>query len=267
LARTAESLLRRANPSFPELSRHGDVALGIVHKDVHVDLAPSWATPDGTPGVGDVTVQDFGVLLRFTPVNSINGRSLVPVLDEAFAPLGGVRFDLAYGHSEQNFTEERIEYLGGDQSDPAAASIRNAVGVHAAMGFPPGVEEQLSDSGRAWLARALTPLISFGWSRETIDEQWYDQEPIRNWGAEMVLAHVFHLRWGEIKDVEGDIVGSTSGWGLGFELPSLVGFRYDRATVPQARRLDHVDRSGFTLVVHPVKIYRELTKPREARRG
>jgi len=46
---------------------------------------------------------------------------------------------------------------------------------------------------------------------------------------------------------------------LGFEIDGLVGFRYDRATVPQARTLDTVDRAGFTVVVHPLEVFRKVT--------
>lgn len=264
-ARATESLLSRADPSFPELSRFGDVAFGVSQKDVHVDQAPSWGTLDGHAHTGDVTVRDLGLLLRFTPIHSIGGRSLFPYLDETFAPLGGIRFDLAYAHSEQNDREELISYRDWDVSGPVAATTRNAISVHFETGFPSELDARLRESGRGWLARSLTPLLSVGWSREWIEEPWFNEETIRNWGAELSIARVVHLRTGHVKDVSGHIIDRTWGWGLGFELDGLVGFRYDRATVPQARGLDTVDRAGFTVVLHPWEIYRGVTTPRTDR--
>ena len=259
-ARASESLLRRADPSFPELSRYGDIALGVSHQDVHVDFAPSWATPDGNPAAGNVTVRDFGVLLRFTPFNSIGGSSLFADFDDMFGPVGGMRLDLAYAQSKQNYREETITYSGFDQTDPVAATTRNAISLHVETGFPYELGARMKSSGHGWLVGALTPLISVGWSREKIEDNVFpDAEPIRNWGAELVLAQIVHLRTGRIKDVNGDIIDSTWGWGLGFEIDGLVGFRYDRATVPQARELDTVDRNGFTVVVHPLEIFQKVT--------
>lgn len=260
LARASEALLTGADPSFPELSRYGDIAVGVSHKDIYVDLAPSWATADGTPATGNLTVRDFGLLLRFTPLNSIGGSSLFANFDDMFGPLGGVRLDLAYGQSKQNYGKESIVYLDLDHRDPAAATTRKAVSVHVETGFPHDLGERLKDSGYGWLVRSMTPLISVGWSRENLEDNVFpDEEPIRTWGAEVVLAQMVHLRTGHIKDVSGDIIDRTWGWGLGFEIDDLVGFRYDFATVPQARELDTVDRNGFTVVVHPWEIFQKAT--------
>jgi hypothetical protein len=62
--------------------------------------------------------------------------------------------------------------------------------------------------------------------------------------------------------VAGDIRDDTSGWGLGFQIDGVGGFRYDRAEVPQAKTLARVKRSGYTVFLHPWEIYRELTRPR-----
>src|SRR5690606_16089824 len=162
-----------ASRSFvPELSRYGDIAVGVSHKDVHVDLAPSWATPDGTPGTGNVTVRDFGVLLRFTPLNSIGGSSLIPNFDDRFGPFGGIRLDLAYGQSQQNYRKDTISYFGG-HVDPAAATTRQAVRVHLGTGFPYELGERMKSSGRGWLVRSMSPLVSIGWSREKLEDRVY----------------------------------------------------------------------------------------------
>ncbi len=259
IARAMDSLLSRSDPSLPKLSRYGDVAFGVSQKDVDLDLAPAWATPDGNAAIGEVTVRDFGLLLRFTPINSIGGGSLLPGLEETFSPLGGIRLDLAVAHSRQYYGKETITFRDLNYSNPVAAATRDAISVHFETGFPDQLDARLRESGRGWLAGALTPLLSVGWSRECIEEPWFHKETIRNWGAELSIARVVHLRTGHIKDVSGDIIDRTWGWGLGFEVDGLVGFRYDRATVPQARKLDTVDRAGFTVVVHPWEIYRRVT--------
>lgn len=77
----------------------------------------------------------------------------------------------------------------------------------------------------------------------------------RSSGAEVSIFNVFFLRRGFVDDPEGDVVGSTVGWGVGLDLDlseqggafGRVGFRYDRASVPQARGLDHVTHQSATV--------------------
>jgi hypothetical protein len=86
--------------------------------------------------------------------------------------------------------------------------------------------------------------------------EWPDwNEPdIRNRGWEVTVANIVSIRRGHIKDKRGDIIDETSGWGLGFQVGSFGGFRFDKAVVPQARVLEHVHPSGFTVFVRPLEI-------------
>jgi hypothetical protein len=61
-----------------------------------------------------------------------------------------------------------------------------------------------------------------------------------------------------VKADYGDIDGATSGWGLGFRLADIAGFRYDRAEVPQAAGLPNVKRTGYTVFVDGVAIWQRL---------
>ncbi len=255
------SLLKSvAEAKSPTQSWHsyGDVAIGFAHKRVHVNYAPAWATGDGFPGSGNAETNDLGLLVRFTPINSIgDGRSLVPVLDPVFAPFGGLRVDLSHGRSDQNFTDNYLEYtLYGDAPDVVFRVKNEGVGVYAAIGFPPSTAEELRSSRLAFLVESLSPLFSFGWSNQRITTVFPRIDGrINNSGWELTILNVFTLREGEIKDPEGHIRGSTTGWGLGFEHKELGGFRYDRAEVPQARGLDRVQRNSFTLFVDPFAVH------------
>jgi phage-related minor tail protein len=65
-------------------------------------------------------------------------------------------------------------------------------------------------------------------------------------------------RGGQVSDRGGGVEGSTSGWGAGFAFEGAAGFRYDRATVPQASGLPRVKRKAWTFFVDPVRAVRVL---------
>jgi hypothetical protein len=56
---------------------------------------------------------------------------------------------------------------------------------------------------------------------------------------------MLHLRRGHVEALYGDIDDDTEGWGISLQAGRYAGFRYDKATVPQAQGLPTVDREGW----------------------
>ena len=208
---------------------------------------------------GTVSTDDYGLLARLTPVNSMAGQSLIPLLDDAAAPLGGLRIDIAYGTSRQSSEEAVIEYTDG-RSDPITNHENKGFGVHASIGVAPAIENSMREGDVGFLVHALSPALAFGWSNQQTTQACLNlrERDIDNAGWELTILNIFTIRRGDIDDPNGDIRGSTSGWGVGFELEGLGGFRYDRAEVPQASGLDRVERSGFMVTLDPVGIYKKI---------
>jgi hypothetical protein len=255
----AENTIARRLHSPHPISRYGDVSLGYAMKKADVFLAPGWAMPEGWDAAGSVKTKDAGLVVRLTPINTMD-ESGIPVvgssLAEALKPLGGLRVDFAYGRSTQNLGRQHVAFVNQGQSDPVVRMGKHGWAVRGALGLPPFVQVALKDGRLGFLAGGLAPLIEVGVARDRSHVEWPDwNEPdIRNRGWEVTVANVFTLRRGHIENKHGDIIDDTSGWGLGFQVGRFGGFRYDSAVVPQARVLDHVRPAGFTVFVRPLEI-------------
>lgn len=244
--------------SAPGLSKVFDISAGYVHTEFEDQLAPDEYLQDGHGGSGSGTARSYGALARLTPLNTVGDTY-------ASGPLGGVRLSLAYGMSVLNQSDEMIVHLDADQSDPFPTVHVNGWSVHAQTGFPPALRKTFEAMHMGWLATSLTPLVSFGyaeqliepgimWDEETGDYSYdhdtrgvFDEE---SWGWELSVANIWHLRKGHRTSPSGHIDGPTEGQGIGFQLGSLGGVRWDKATAPQATGLDNVDRESWTVWVN-----------------
>lgn len=253
------------------LARYGDIAFGWTHKRFEDALA-EFSTMQDSPGGGSgrATMSDWGLLLSATPYNSIDNAGQLPALDAALDPLGGLRVDLSYGWSDLNYNNARIDHVDADQSDPAPRAHRSGFAIRGALGgIPEAVRVAMEDAGLGLVAESLSPLVSYSmsWDRSTPWYRWEKTEYVsgadpkqREYlrGSELVLANIFYLRRGHVKAEYGDIDGTTSGWGLGFRLADIAGFRYDRAEVPQAQGLPKAKSTGYTVFVDGVAIWQRL---------
>ena len=254
LAELVASAWRKAGEEPPAFLRYGDVAVGYNDKHVLIALDP------GTGGgVGQTGGRDFGFLVRATPINTLDPR--VPSSPSPGLPL---RVDLCYGRSTLNYNDALVTFISEDAANPLSRISRNGVAARAALGITESLRGTLG--GSDWLARSLSPLVSVGFAVDGEHITAGDQGPgfdVHRWGGELSVANVLHLRLGDVSDKLSDIRGGTSGYGVGFSLAGCAGFRYDHATIPQARGLEKVKRKGFTFFVDPFRVAEELAKRKE----
>jgi hypothetical protein len=221
-----------------------DVAFGYTHKRIAVNLGPG--VEDGTDAV------DWGMLVKVTPLR---------MEDVLGAPLA---VDLALGHSVLNASDSRLlPGLANPDGYPTSRIERDGLAAHAAAGLPKDWKAGMTSGWKRWLAASLEPLVdlSYALDSEHISAGGEgDSYDVSRWGGELALANLFWLRTGHISDKESDIIGSTSGWGLGLSLGGVVGYRYDHATVPQARNSDlpDVERRGWIAWIDPVAMVRMM---------
>ena len=273
LAQLFDALSGNGGAGDRGLARYADVAMGWSHKRYADELAPAEFMMDGIAASAEATLNDRGLLVRATPYNSIDDMGRVPSLDRVFDPLGGLRLDLSYGLSDLNYNNALIVREDTDEADPAPRMRRRGLAVRAALGLPPGVREALDDGGLGLLAESLTPLLSYGLSwdhvtpwilwNESRGEYEFAADPDEDRhdhlrGSELVMANILFLRRGHVENRAGCIDGATTGWGLGFRLADVAGFRYDHAEVPQAAELPRVEREGYTLFVDGCALWRRL---------
>jgi hypothetical protein len=246
LSELLASAARMAGAEPPAFLRYADVAAGYGDKHVVVHLGP------GLGGQSETNARDFGVLVRATPIDGIDHHDEVVDLP--------VRLDLSYGYSILNYNDAFLTFINEDLASPTSRIFRNGYAARAALGLP----EWLGEKHGGWLGRSLTPLVSVSFASDKEHIQAGDggsEYDVKRWGGELEAANILTLRTGHVTDRLGDIVGKTSGFGLGFRLGDLAGFRHDWASIPQARNsgLPRVKRRGFTAYVDPLRLIRLFT--------
>jgi hypothetical protein len=247
LGQAAEAIALATSGEAPTITRYVDVALGMTKKDIKVVLSPDFSGL----GVGSAegSSEDRGWLVRVTPWDTITPRP-----NAAAEPSFRLRVDLAYGASTKNDDASTLQFIPGGTPDPMTEQSRQGLAARIAL-HPAALDRALQDDGLGLLARSLTPLIGLGITTEDQTDRtpgWPDWE-IDKSGFELTLGNLFWWRRGHYEDATGDIDGTTTGWGLGLSLAGTAGFRYDRATVPQASGFDDVEREAWTFYINPLR--------------
>jgi hypothetical protein len=256
----AENILRLTGRSSPRISRFAELSVGLCSKEAYVFLAPASEATGFREAAGEVTTHDYGLLLRFTPYNSVSQPGFLPALDRVVDPLGGIHVSVAYGRSVQNYDEKKICFLDPEDMSPVAKVSRHGWAVQGAIGLPRPVAQAFESHGLGVVAESLMPLISVGTAWDRSKMVWpLKGTPVETSGWEITLANIYSIRRGRIDDPDGKIHGDTRGWGLGLMIADLGGFRYDSASVPLAEDLGRRERAGYTLFLDPIRIYHRLT--------
>lgn len=225
-----------------------------------VDLAPDSLLPSGRGGSGRSHAEDWGIYARFTPYNSIAGRSRMRCLDHCTRHyFGGVRLDASFGYSVKGANDSVITFIDEAQSDPLPHWENTGWALHAATGFP-----RLGDGDASrWIARTFAPLIEWGFVSDhglrSTAHRGRRVEPVDSHGWELQLAHIWTIRRGAYRDPVGTVIGTTNGWSLAIPLAGAGEVRFDHATVPQSRFLtenNSVIRTGVSVILHPLRAWR-----------
>lgn len=241
LTENAAVLLHRTPVS---LSRYADVSFGMSTKDLQMVLAP------GTEG--STTARDIGVLVRLSPINSIDGPG-----DAAWP----VRVDASYGWSILSYNDATVIFPSESSPDPVSRHHRQGIAARAALGLPADFRGGLEAHRLGWLIPGFTPLVSLGiandWTHSTAGDldapsTSYDTRAL---GLELTIANVLSVRQGWYEDKDGDIDDTSSGWSLGLPLGRIASVRYDWARFPECCGLSHIQPRGWTAWMNPLALW------------
>ena len=244
------------------LRAYGDIAVGYARKEFDSFLSPELGALE--EGRAQTTVDDWGVFVRATPLNSLgppgSGRP----------PTDGIRLrvDLSAGYSVLNSNDATLQFFEFGSLNPIARMPRLGFAAQAAVGLPYSVRRTLEDSGVGWLAAVIDPLLRVGLSRDTYgcERPATDNQPAREdadatqLGWEVTMFNVLTLRGGHVEIPDGDVDGSSSGSTVGLRLGRLAGIQFDRAKRPQASDLGQVDLEGWSAFVDPIACWQELRR-------
>jgi hypothetical protein len=230
------------------LSSWGDVA-----------WARQWNQIRAIEFVGESATRDDGLLVRLTPIDSRR---------KSQTPVGGVRVELAYGHSRLDeggaVAQEMLPFVPADEF-PLPRARRDGGAMHLSWygperGAEPGAA--LADVFRGGLGPLVETTIAY--DRENVEEGAGYHYLVDHYGIEATWLRVLATRFGYVSDREGLI--TKPAWGLGAILPvSRYGdIRYDFASIPQSypRR---VYRHEVSLRLDPVTRWFGLQPSNEAR--
>lgn len=248
--RAAEALRRL---KVADIGGWFDLAGGVVWKDFEDQLAPNDIIQDALGGgSAEASARDLGWVARVTPLNTLARGA------QADAASFGFLIEASYGRAKLNDTDDVLFHGDANDFDPMPTMNLSGWAVHGELQAGPRALE----TAPSWLRDAIAPLLAFTYTQQDIvpgyrwtgteyeyardDSGDFDEEG-RGW--ELSLLNVLHLRRGHVEVPYGEIDGDTEGWGVSLQAGRWGGFRYDEATVPQARGLPTVNREGWQVWV------------------
>jgi hypothetical protein len=262
LVRVAEAITGRPEGSW---TRYASLSGGWVWKDFMDQLAPDNIIQDASGGgSASGSASDRGFMIAATPLNL--GHAGDSLADEAV----GVVLGASFGMSVLNKTDEMITHVDADQSDPFPTMYLTGWSLRLAVPWADAQRDRMNASGWGMLGDMLNPFFSLTYSSQKnepgyvwdndLEDYIYEHDTSGRYdenghGWEVGFANLVYLRKGRVEVAYGDIDGETTGWGINLQAGRYGGFRYDAATVPQARGLPNVDRRSWSLWVDPVAIF------------
>ena len=186
----------------------------------------------GFPSLESAT-RDEGWFARWTPVDSRRGRT---------GSGGGMRLDLAYGHSQLDRSQDEMS-SSFFSFEPAARLpvVQRDGGALRLLWFgadtPGEPGAAFTDAFRGGLSPLLN--LSLAWDHESVSQSASGAFPayhddVDHYGLEATLVRLLVARFGYVDDRNGGITKPT--WGAGLRLPLERGsdVRYDFASWPQS---------------------------------
>lgn len=245
-------------------TRYASLSGGWTWKDFHDQLAPDNVLQDGVNASGSGSTTDRGFMIAATPLNL--GHAGDSLADEAV----GIILGASFGMSVLDKTDEFIVHVDADQADPFPTRYLTGWSLRLAVPWAEAQRARMNASGWGMLGDMLDPFFSMTYSSQLIEPGFvwdenqndyayehdtsgqYDQ---KGHGWEVGFANIIYLRKGRNEVAYGDIDGETTGWGINLQAGKFGGFRYDVATVPQAKGLPSVDRRSWSLWFDPVELF------------
>lgn len=246
-------------------TRYASASVGWVWKDFEDLLAPDNLIQDGWGGgMGSGNTTDRGFMIAATPLNL--GHEGDGLAGEAV----GVVLGGSFGMSVLDKTDEFIVHVNADQSDPFPTRYLTGWSLRLAVPWADAQRERMNAAGWGMLGDLLDPFFSLTYSSQLTEPGFVWDQDLREYsyehdtsgryddeghGWEVGFANLVYLRKGRVEAPYGDLEGETTGWGINLQAGKFGGFRYDAATVPQARGLPYVERRSWSLWIDPVEMF------------
>ncbi len=200
-----------------------DISFGMNLKFIYINLAPAWATVEGTPGTGHSVAVDFGGLWK------VPDFRLGAFRFGGFWKIPAFGWDGLYNISRLNLGIA-VSNIGPSVTfqnrDQAAHLPRN---LRIGFAYTPVANEITTVTVVGDINKSLVDYFS---------EEDYDRSNTYHGGFEVIYVDLLVIRAGYVHDKDGDIRDTT--YGLGFLFNKML--RIDYASVPQASDLARVHR-------------------------
>jgi len=264
-----DNILHVITDKSPDLSRWGDVSLGMAKKHVEVFLAPDLPFLPPGAGQGQFDAQDKGILVRATPYDGLDHRGYWSSVEKKVR----ARLDVAYGGSSIN-EDDPVIVFGPLEPQPVGTDSRRAVALHLVLHPTEEKEARMAQGSWNWLTHFWRPALSlaYTWDQSEFPGTFRDTSGAviettfkeHRYGFEAVFLNMLGFRVGHVNDPSGSIVGTTWGFDVGANYEHLAGARYEWASVPQASdpalgiHLQDVHRQGVMVFLEPIRLWERL---------
>lgn len=237
LARMVDVVSTLSGGTASQLTRYADIAIGFSTKRVRLRLAPP-----GYGGEGSTDANDFGLLVRATPL---------PKSD-----VGRPSLDVTYGFAALNYNDAGVVYVDEDIVDLVPRHYRHGFAARVGVSLSPNAAQAMERRFGRWFPADGDPLLSVTVAADFARFQRGPDEPfatdVRHLGVEFAFANTLFARWGHVLNDFRGIDHMTFGAGLGLSYADFAGARYDYARDPQAGGLGMHGRHGIAAWFDPI---------------
>jgi len=264
-----DNLIHVITKKSPDLSRWGDVSLGMAKKHVDIFLSPD--LPFLPPGAGqsEFDSEDKGILVRVTPYDGLDHAGSLRKVERKVR----ARLDVAYGGSSIN-DDNPVADFGAAGPVTIAIDSRKAVALRLVLHPTAEKEARVAQGSWGWLTHFWMPALALAYTwdqsefpgtfRDTSGQVIETEFKEHRHGFEAVFLNMLGFRVGHVNDPSGSIVGTTWGFDVGANYEHLAGARYEWASVPQASdpalgiHLQDVHRQGVMVFLEPIRLWERL---------
>ncbi|MEN8008462.1 MAG: hypothetical protein ABFS42_15745 [Candidatus Krumholzibacteriota bacterium] len=245
-------------------TRKLSLSAGYVWKDFEDNLTYDPGQPASGEGYGTGQARDWGLLLKWTPINT--------GLEKDLQDGGTVAYEagFALGYSKLNSTGDFIHHYQADQSDPFPTMHVYGGSLRFAVPLIDSKREQWNANGLGILGDVVNPLFSFTaafqmtqpgyvWDAALQDYKYewdksgsFDET---GYGFEVGLANILYYRRGHKRADYYHVDDATDGFGVNLQAGRLGGARYDWASTPNAGGLPDVTSRTWSFWVDPVAVF------------
>ncbi len=225
------SYLRQTTPDYPDWYNNFNLAAGISCIDIDSDLGPgTGATDADIDGSVNTQIFDVGLIMSYKDQLADNFTGEVSI-----------------GYKQFNLIDEHVSYINDEQKDPIGQNKIFGIGLGASVPLKNIVEE--GNGLLNWTENCMTLRVLTSQNFSKIHSE------VKSSGVEIGVFDTFYYRIGNFSDPDGEIKGTTSGFGLNLHYADVIALEFNSAEFPGGYLVDIQKSTDCMLMVDLIGVY------------